>query len=334
MGLNLSGNQSMTSHRLNNPLVSIIIPVYNEEESIKRFVETTRKELEGAKISFEMVFINDGSNDETLDRLLEQAKSDPRVRIINLSRNFGKESALSAGIENATGDVLVPIDVDMQDPPELIPRFLELWKQGYDIVYGARSSRKSDTYSKRTTATWFYRVFNKLSTLKIPEDAGDFRLIDKRVATVLKQIPERNRFMKGLFSWVGFSSIGVPYERPLRAEGQTKWNHWKLWNYALDGLISFSTLPLRIWTYIGAGIAALSFTYGSFIVIRTLLLGVDLPGYASLLTTILFLGGIQILSIGILGEYLGRIFIEVKNRPLFVIESTYPPTEKPNTSGN
>ena len=316
----------MASNRSNNPLVSLIIPVFNEEDSVKLFVETTRKVLEEAHLNFEMVFINDGSHDRTLERLLEQAESDTRLRVINLSRNFGKDSALSAGIDRAVGDVLVPIDVDMQDPPELIPLFLEHWKQGYDIVYGARASRKNDTFTKRASAAWFYRLFNRLSPLKIPDDAGDFRLIDRRVADVLKQIPERNRFMKGLFSWVGFSSIGIPYERPIRSEGQTKWNHWKLWNYALDGLISFSTLPLRVWTYIGASIALLSFVYGSFIVIRTLLLGVDLPGYASLLTTILFLGGIQLLSIGVLGEYLGRLFIEAKGRPLYVVESTFPPT--------
>lgn len=323
----------MASNRSNNPLVSIIIPVFNEEDSVRIFVETTRKVLKEAHITFEMIFVNDGSRDRTLERLLEHAESDARLRIINLSRNFGKESALSAGIDSAVGEVLVPIDVDMQDPPELIPLFLEHWKQGYDVVYGARASRKDDAFTKRTSAAWFYRVFNRLSPLKIPVDAGDFRLIDRQVADVLKQMPERNRFMKGLFSWVGFSSIAIPYERPPRSEGETKWNHWKLWNYALDGLISFSTLPLRVWTYIGAIIALLSFLYGSFIVIRTLLLGVDLPGYASLLTTVLFLGGIQLLSIGVLGEYLGRLFIEAKGRPLYVVESTFPPTTTTDASG-
>ena len=323
----------MVSNRSNNPLVSIIIPVFNEEDSVSLFNETTRQVLEDAHLAYEMIFVNDGSDDNTRERLLELAESDRHLRVINLSRNFGKEAALSAGIDNATGDVLVPIDVDMQDPPELIPQFLEHWKHGYDVVYGARASRKSDTFAKRASAAWFYRVFNRLSPLQIPDDAGDFRLIDRRVAEVLKQIPERNRFMKGLFSWVGFSSIGVPYERPLRSEGETKWNHWKLWNYALDGLISFSTLPLRIWTYIGASIALLSFAYGSFIVIRTFLLGIDLPGYASLLTTILFLGGIQLLSIGVLGEYLGRIFIEAKSRPLYVVESTFPLATTSDASG-
>lgn len=323
----------MASNRSNSPLASIIIPVFNEEDSVELFVETTRKVLEVANISFEMVFVNDGSRDQTLERLLEQAKSDTRLRVINLSRNFGKESALSAGIDGAMGDVLVPIDVDLQDPPELIPVFLEHWRLGFDIVYGVRTSRKNDTFTKRASATWFYRVFNRLSPLKIPEDAGDFRLIDRCVANVLKKIPERNRFTKGLFSWVGFNSVGIPYERPIRSEGQTKWNHRKLWNYALDGLISFSTLPLRIWTYVGASVAALSFLYGNFIVVRTLLLGIDLPGYASLLTTILFLGGIQLLSIGVLGEYLGRLFIEAKGRPLYVVESTFPPTANPDASG-
>jgi glycosyltransferase involved in cell wall biosynthesis len=218
------------------------------------------------------------------------------------------------------------MDVDLQDPPELIPRFLERWRDGYDVVYGVRTCRKYDTFTKRASAAWFYRLFNRLSDLHIPENAGDFRLIDRRVADILRRLPERNRFMKGLFSWVGFRSIGVPYERPARASGRTKWSHWRLWNFALDGLISFSTMPLRVWTYVGSLVAALSFAYGSFIVIRTLVLGVDLPGYASLLTTVLFLGGVQLLSIGVIGEYLGRLFIEVKARPLYIVESTYPPT--------
>ena len=308
-----------------NPFLSIIVPVFNEENSIPPFLTKLKKVLQNSSLNFEIIFINDGSQDQTLFCLIDYAKSDDRIKILSLSRNFGKEAALSAGIDHSKGDVLIPIDVDLQDPPELIPTFIDHWKQGYDIVYGVRSSRKNDTFSKRASATWFYRIFNKLSPQKIPADAGDFRLIDRRVAEVLKQLPERNRFMKGLFCSVGFRSIVIPYERPYRIKGTSKWTHWKLWNFALDGLLSFSTIPLRIWTYIGAFIAFLSFIYGSYIVVRTLLFGIDLPGYASMLTIILFLGGIQLLSVGILGEYIGRIFIEAKNRPLYIVENIYPP---------
>jgi glycosyltransferase involved in cell wall biosynthesis len=272
---------------------------------------------------FELVFVNDGSTDQTLPRLLELAKQDNRIRILNLSRNFGKEAALSAGIDQARGDAIIVIDADLQDPPDLIPTFLQCWRNGYDVVYGARSSRENDSYLKRKSASWFYAAFNRLSPTHIPENAGDFRLIDRRVADIIRALPERNRFMKGLFSWVGFKSIAVPYERPIRVAGETKWSAWRLWNFALDGLFSFSTVPLRIWTYFGALIAGLAFAYGSFIVLRTLIYGIDLPGYPSLLTAMLFLGGIQLLSIGIIGEYIGRVFIEVKARPLYVIEGCY-----------
>jgi len=298
-----------------------VVPVFNEEESVALYVQTTRGVLEAAGLDFEIVFINDGSSDGTLQRLMELSEADNRVRVINLSRNFGKELALTAGIDHAVGDVLVPMDVDLQDPPELIPKFIDKWHEGYDVVYGVRSCRKNDGLAKRTTAALFYRIFNSLSPLQVPDNAGDFRLIDRRVADVIRQMPERNRFMKGLFAWVGFNSIGVPYERPQRSAGSTKWSSWRLWNFALDGLFSFSTLPLRVWTYVGAIVAFLSFSYGSFIVILALTQGIDIPGYASLLTVVLFLGGLQLLSIGVLGEYLGRLFIEVKGRPLYVVEA-------------
>lgn len=302
-----------------------MVPVFNEEESVALYLKTTCSVLEAADMDFEIVFINDGSSDATLPRLMALADADKRVRIVNLSRNFGKELALTAGIDHAIGDVLVPMDVDLQDPPEVIPNFLGKWREGYDVVYGVRSCRRHDSLAKRTTAAMFYGIFNRLSNLQVPGNAGDFRLIDRRVADIIRQMPERNRFMKGLFAWVGFKSVGVPYERPPRAAGITKWGSWRLWNFALDGLFSFSTLPLRVWTYIGAIVAFLSFSYGSFIVILALTLGIDIPGYASLLTVVLFLGGLQLLSIGVLGEYLGRLFIEVKGRPLYVVDSTYPP---------
>jgi len=311
-----------------------VVPVFNEAESVAVCVETTSRILESAKLDFEIVFVNDGSRDDTLPRLIEQAEKDKRIRTVNLSRNFGKELALTAGIDHAIGDVLVPMDVDLQDPPEIIPEFIEKWREGYDVVYGVRSCRKHDGRVKRATAALFYRIFNALSPLQMPDNAGDFRLIDRRVADVIRQMPERNRFMKGLFAWVGFNSVGVPYERPQRATGSTKWSIWGLWNFALDGLFSFSTLPLRVWTYIGAIVALFAFSYGSFIIIRTLILGIVIPGYASLLTVVLFLGGVQLLSIGVLGEYLGRLFIEVKARPLYVVDSTYPPAASKGTVVN
>ena len=277
------------------PFISLIVPVFNERDVIDLFLEKTSSVMEEAGLHYEYVFINDGSTDTTLDKLIDLSISNPHIRVINLSRNFGKEAGMTAGIDYMRGNVLVPIDVDLQDPPELIPQFVDKWREGYDIVYGVRSSRDDDSFMKRASAEWFYRFFNRLSSVPIPKDAGDFRLIDERATQVLRQLPERNRFMKGLFSWVGFYSIGVPYSRPSRVAGQTKWSFLKLWNFALDGIISFSTIPLRIWSYIGALISMLSFLYAAFIVIRTVIFGVDLPGYASVLTVVLFLGGIQLL---------------------------------------
>jgi glycosyltransferase involved in cell wall biosynthesis len=304
-------------------LVSLVVPVFNEEDGLQAFVDTIDDVLGHAPFDVEIVFVNDGSRDRTLERALALAALRPDVRVVNLARNFGKEAALTAGIEHASGNVLVPMDVDLQDPPELVLEFVAQWRRGYDVVYGVRTRRASDTASKRITAGWFYRLFNRLSPTPIPENTGDFRLIDRRVADVLERLPERNRFMKGLFAWVGFPSIGVPYERPVRRIGSTKFNYWRLWNFALDGVTSFSTVPLRIWSYVGAVFAILAFCYASFIVLRTLVFGVELPGYASLMAVVLFLGGVQLLSLGVLGEYLGRMFNEVKQRPIYVVEGTY-----------
>jgi polyisoprenyl-phosphate glycosyltransferase len=250
----------------------------------------------------EIVFVNDGSLDSTLERAIALAAERDDIIVVNLARNFGKEAALTAGIEAASGNALVPMDVDLQDPPELIRDFVAQWRCGYDVVYGVRVKRDSDSASKRITAGWFYRIFNRLSPTPIPENTGDFRLIDRRVADALEGLAERNRFMKGLFAWVGFPSIGVAYERPVRLVGSTKFNYWRLWNFALDGLTSFSTVPLRIWTYVGAVFAILAFCYAAFIVLRTLWFGVEMPGYASLMAIVLFLGGVQLLSLGVLGR--------------------------------
>lgn len=241
----------------------------------------------------------------------------------NLTRNFGKEAALTAGIDQAKGDAVIIMDVDLQDPPELILDFLAKWHEGYDVVYGKRIIRDSDSLAKRASANWFYKLFNKVSPVKIPENAGDFRLMDRRVVEVVKRLHERNRFMKGMFAWVGFRSTGVPYTRKPRPAGQTKWNYWKLWNFALDGLVGFSTAPLRIWMYFGAIVAIIAFLYSLFIVAKVIIFGIDVPGYASLMTAILFFGGVQLLSLGVVGEYLGRLFTEVKGRPVYVMENVY-----------
>lgn len=305
------------------PLLSVIVPVFNEETSLAPFIEAINGVLEKDFPDFEFLFVNDGSTDRTLPNLLAFSRLNPRIKIISLSRNFGKDAALSAGIDLARGDVLIPIDVDLQDPPELILQFLEYWRQGYDMVYGLRARRDSDSIGKRTSAQWFYKIFNRFSAVKLPQNVGDFRLFDRRVAAVIRQLPERNRFMKGIFAWVGFKSIGVPYTRPERASGTSKWGLWKLWNFALDGIVGFSTIPLRVWTYIGSIVSLLAFGYGSFIIVKTLVLGRDMPGYASLMTVVLFLGGIQLMSIGIIGEYIGRLVIESKQRPIYVIDRVY-----------
>jgi glycosyltransferase involved in cell wall biosynthesis len=306
-----------------DPLVSLVVPVFNEEESIDLFLDTVVPLMERDGLRFEIVFVNDGSRDDTLGRLLHRSPLDHRLRIVNLSRNFGKEAALTAGIDHARGDVIVPMDIDLQDPPELIGPFMARWREGYDIIYGVRTQRAWDTAAKRVSAGWFYWVFNSMSHVRIPANVGDFRLVDRRAIEVLRQLPERNRFMKGLFAWVGFNSIGVPYERPPRAAGSSKFNFWRLWNFALDGVVSFSTAPLRAWFYVGVVIAAVAILYALFIVTRVLIFGIDTPGYASLLIAVLLMGAIQLLSLGIIGEYLGRLFVEVKGRPIYVIEGVY-----------
>jgi glycosyltransferase involved in cell wall biosynthesis len=305
------------------PLLSLVVPVFNEEESVDLFLASLERFLDDAGLRFEIVFVNDGSRDNTLAHLLDCSARDRRIRVVNLSRNFGKEAALTAGIDHAAGDILIPMDIDLQDPPDLISKFVERWREGYDIVYGVRTVRAWDTAAKRISAGWFYRIFNSMSPVRIPPNVGDFRLVDRRATEVLRRLPERNRFMKGLFAWVGFNAIGVPYERPQRAAGASKFNLWRLWNFALDGVVSFSTVPLRASFYGGLAIATVAVLYAIFIVARVLLFGIDTPGYASLLIAVLLMGAIQLVSIGIIGEYLGRLFLEVKGRPIYVVEGVY-----------
>lgn len=272
---------------------------------------------------FEVVCVNDGSTDNTLAKLLQAKKDYPNMKIINFSRNFGKEAALTAGLDYAKGEMIIPIDADLQDPPELIKDFISYREKGYDVVVAKRVDRSNDSISKKITAQLFYKFHNKISQTKIPDNVGDYRLITRKVLNAMQQLRENQRFMKGIFAWVGFRTATVEYKRDNRKAGKTSFNGWKLWNFALDGITSFSNIPLRIWLYIGTFISFLTFLYASFIIVRTLIWGVDVPGYASLLTVILFLGGIQLVGIGALGEYIGRIYMESKRRPLYIVEDEY-----------
>jgi glycosyltransferase involved in cell wall biosynthesis len=304
-------------------IISVIVPVKDEEQAIAPFVERVSDVLAGVlgvgPDKFEILFIDDGSGDGTLDSIRRAHAANPRVRAISLSRNFGKEAALTAGLDHARGDAVVPMDVDLQDPPEVLPEMIEKWRDGFEIVYGVRTDRAADSLPKRMTADLYYRTHNWLSRDKIPEHAGDFRLLDRKVVEAIARMPERNRFMKAMFAWAGFKQTSVPYRRAARATGESKFNYWKLWTFALDGITSSSTVPLRVWSYLGGLVALFALAYAIFIAIRTVAFGNDVPGYASLIVSVLFLGGLQLLSLGILGEYVGRILIETKARPLYVI---------------
>lgn len=303
--------------------ISIVCPCFNEQDMIDLFMQKIVAVLSEINKSYEIIFINDGSTDKTMDKLLQAKLKYPEIRIINLARNFGKESSLSAGLDFAQGEVIIPIDADLQDPPELIKEFIIKWQEGYDVVLAKRTDRGTDTFFKRFSATLFYKLQNKIAHIDIPENVGDYRLITRRVLKAIQQLPENQRFMKGIFAWVGFKTTVIEYKRESRKAGKTSFHGWNLWNFALEGITSFSTFPLRVWLYIGSFIAFLSFAYGSYIALRTLIVGVDLPGYASLLTTVLFLGGIQLIGIGVLGEYLGRTYKETKHRPLYIVEDEY-----------
>ncbi len=303
----------------------LIVPVFNEEDCVALFVSETQRILKDYLPNIFLVFVDDGSTDKTVEKILELQQDNNFINLLKLSRNFGKEAAVSAALDTIEADAYVIADVDLQDPLELVLQFIEVWQtQKVDTVCGKRIDRSTDTGTKRITAGGFYYIFNKLSgRVQIPANVGDFRLIDRRVVEILRTLPERNRFMKGLFAWGGLKTVEIPYVRPERATGVTKWNYPKLWNFALDGIMSFSTLPLRIWSYFGGFVALLAFIYMLWIVAKTLIFGVDVSGYASLMSVILFLGGIQLVSIGILGEYLGRVSEEVKRRPVYVISEIF-----------
>ena len=308
---------------LNITEISIVVPLYNEEKNIDYLFERLVTVLNKINSSYEIICVNDGSKDDTLECLIEKNRYNPAIKIVNLSRNFGKEIALTAGIDYATGAAVIPIDADLQDPPELIEELVAKWREGYDVVYATRRTRQGETWLKRLTANTFYRIIGKISRVPIPRNTGDFRLLDRKVVEAIKQLPERTRFMKGLFAWIGFKQTSILFDRQPRFQGNTTWNYWKLWNLALDGIASFSFVPLKVWSYFGLTVSLVSLLYASFLIIRTLIFGIDVPGYASLMVTVLFLGGIQLITLGIIGEYLGRIYEEVKGRPLYLVRKCY-----------
>ncbi len=306
------------------PLVSIAVPCYNEAEAIQAFYEGITDVFRALPhVRFEVVLVDDGSGDGTLEKLTALVDRDGRFRVVELSRNFGKEAALTAAIDHARGDAVIPMDVDLQDPPELIGNLIAEWQRGADVVLARRVNRRSDSFLKRRTAAMFYRLHNHLSPTKIPEDVGDFRLLDRVAVDALARLPERQRFMKGLFAWVGFRTATVDYTRQVRAAGTTKFSGWRLWNLAIEGITSFSAAPLKVWTYVGGVGAFVTLAYAAFIVVRTLVRGVDVPGYASLLVAVLFVGSLQLIGIGVLGEYIGRIYMESKGRPTYLIRRRY-----------
>lgn len=323
--------QKQTIHRTKT-VISVIVPAYNEELVIAqcyRHVSEVFSALDDYEL--ELVFINDGSSDNTQKIIDNICERDPRVASIHLSRNFGKEIAMTAGLDHATGDAVLIIDADLQDPPELIPQMIAGWREGYDIVYGKRSYRDGETWLKKVTATAFYKLMKKISRVEIPQNTGDFRLMSRRAVDALLQLREQHRFMKGLFAWVGFPSKAVEYRRTPRAAGATKFNYWKLWNFAIEGITSFTITPLKIATYLGLSASLGAFAFGFWIVFKTLTFGEPVRGYPTLMVTILFFGGLQIFFIGLLGEYLGRVFNETKQRPLYFVQS-YRPANLPSST--
>ena len=303
--------------------VTIIVPFYNEEESVDIFFSDIDKTLgDLTEYYFSFICIDDGSNDLTLDALKKQ-QNIRDIELIEFSRNFGKESAITAGLDNFSSDIAIIMDSDLQDPPKLISEMLQQIQQGYEVVTATRTDRSKDSYLKRTTAKWFYKAHNSFSEIQIPENVGDFRAMTSQVVQEIRRLRENNRFMKGIFTWVGFKTTTVNYSRPEREKGETKWSLTKLWNFAVDGITSFSSLPIKIWTYVGVLIAIISLIYALIIITRTLIFGIDVPGYASILVFILFLGSLQLISIGLIGEYIGRIYMEVKERPIYVVKRVH-----------
>jgi polyisoprenyl-phosphate glycosyltransferase len=304
--------------------LSVLVPAYNEGAVLAEFHQRLAGVLDGLDVEARVLYVDDGSRDDTWARIVALREGDARVAGLRLSRNFGKELALTAGLDAVDGDAVVVIDADLQDPPELIPEFVARWRAGFDVVYGRRLERAGETWLKRTTAALFYRVIGRLSSTAIPADTGDFRLLSRPALEALRQLRERQRFMKGLFAWVGYAQCAVDYKRDPRQAGHSKFNYWRLWNLALEGITSFSTAPLRIATYLGLATAGVAFLAGLWVVIKTLVWGDPVAGYPSLMVVILLLGGVQLMAIGVIGEYLGRLYMEAKGRPLYLVRDLLP----------
>jgi glycosyltransferase involved in cell wall biosynthesis len=305
------------------PELSIVVPCFNEEAGLRPFFARLLPALEKTGLRYEIVCVNDGSGDATLARLLALKQEHPQIVVIDLVRNFGKEAALTAGLAHARGKAVIPIDADLQDPPECIAEMVELWKAGAEVVLAQRIDRASDGVLKRWTATWFYRIHNAMASPQLPHNVGDFRLMDRAVVDAVNNLPERQRFMKGLLSWPGYATKTVSYVRESRTAGKTAWTYWRLWNLALDGITGFTTLPLRLWFYVGIAVFLVSMFLVARVFFHVFVYGIDVPGYASLLVVVLMLGGLQMIGIGILGEYVGRIQNEVKARPIYLVRKVY-----------
>jgi len=307
------------------PEVSLVIPVHNESAGLDFLFRTLLPIVTAASASFEIVMVNDGSGDDTLRRLLQLQQAIPQLRVIDLSRNFGKEAALTAGLWHCRGACAITLDADLQDPPELIPQMLDKWREGFETVVAVHAGRNTDSFLRRGSAHAFYYLLNAVSDMRFVPNAGDFRLLDRVVIEAFLALPERTRYNKGLFAWVGFRQHLIEHQRPERVAGESSFNYRRLLRLAVEGITSFSSFPLRLWTYVGMVIAGISFFYGSFILLRTVIRGTDVPGYASLIVAVMFFGGINLLSIGVLGEYVGRIFLESKQRPLYVVRRLHEP---------
>lgn len=309
-------------------LLSIVCPAYNEGEGLLGFHRAVRKAMAAVGQPFEVVFVNDGSADETLAVMREIRQRHPNTTVVDLSRNFGKEIALTAGLDAARGEAVVVIDADLQDPPDLIRELIEGWAEGYDVVYARRRERAGESWLKKATASAFYRVMRQLGPVGLPENVGDFRLLSRKAVDAVCALRERHRFMKGVFAWVGFPSKAVLYDRAPRAEGASKWNYWKLWNLSIEGVTSSTLAPLKISTYVGFAVASIAFCLGVFFILKKLVFGDPVPGFSSLIVVILFLGGAQLCVLGVIGEYLGRVFNETKGRPLYLVNALLPSDTK------
>jgi polyisoprenyl-phosphate glycosyltransferase len=299
--------------------LAVVVPAHNEADGLPALHQRLVAVLDRLDLDSRVIYVDDGSRDATWACIADLVGADSRVCGLRLSRNFGKELAMTAGLDAVDADAAVVIDADLQDPPELIEELVARWRDGHDVVYARRMEREGESWVKRATAAGFYRLMGRLSKVPIPPDTGDFRLLSRPALDALRRLRERHRFMKGLFAWVGFRQVAVPYRRERRHAGKSKFNYWRLWNFALEGITSFSTAPLRVATYAGVAVASVAFLTGLWIVLKTLLWGDAVPGYPSLMVTVLFIGGVQLTALGIIGEYLGRLYDESKQRPLYLV---------------